>query len=162
MPRLRLKLPKFIQTRVNQHYLDISLNRLLPLIALLTFGLLAGLVFNTGVVAPYDKILHVGFYALLTLSIHSLFCCRLRISAIVAFSLGLLGEGAQAFLPHHEASLPDAFANGIGVALVVAAIALMRSEKRQAVRSQPVEFDYQSMGLEPCQSGVSSKRSSEK
>ncbi|WP_417667823.1 antibiotic resistance protein VanZ [Roseibium sp.] len=162
MPVLRVKLPEFIQKRVEQHYLDISVSRILPLACLVTFGVLVGLVFNTGVGHPYDKIIHVAFYALLTLSIHTLFCCRLRISAIVAFCMGLAGEGVQAFVPHHEASLADAFANGIGVAMVVAAIALIRSEEKQVMRSGPMELDLEGMGLEPLQSEVSSKRSSEK
>lgn len=161
LPVVRVKLPRLIQSRVNQHYLDISMSRVLPLVALLTFGLLAGFVFNTGVGHPHDKMIHVGFYALLTLSIHSLFCCRLRISAMVSFTLGLGGELIQGFLPHHASSLADAFANGIGVAMVVAAIALFRSEQRQAVCSEPVVFDLETMGLEPIQSD-SSKRSSEK
>ena len=161
LPIVRMKLPMFIQTRIDQHYLDISISRVLPLAALLIFGVLVGLVFNTGVGHPHDKMIHVGFYALLTLSIHSLFCCRLRISAAVSFVLGLGGEFIQGFLPHHAASLADAFANGIGVAMVVAAIALFRSEQRQAVRSEPVAFDLETMGLEPVQSD-SSKRSSEK
>ncbi|WP_153771617.1 antibiotic resistance protein VanZ [Labrenzia sp. CE80] len=162
MPILRFKLPGFIQNRVDQHYLDVSLSRLLPLASLIVFGVLVGLVFNTGVGHPYDKVIHVGFYALLTLSIHTLFCCRLRISAVVAFVMGLVGEGVQAFVPHHQASLSDAVANGIGVAMVVAAIALIRSEEKQVIRSQPVELDLEGMGLEPFQSDSSSGRSSEK
>ncbi|MEP0235525.1 MAG: hypothetical protein ABJ360_17625 [Roseobacter sp.] len=162
VPTLRFKLPGFIQSRVDQHYLDVSLSRLLPLAALIVFGVLVGLVFNTGVGHPYDKVIHVGFYALLTLSIHTLFCCRLRISAVVAFVMGLVGEGVQAFVPHHQASLSDAVANGIGVAMVVAAIALIRSEEKQVIRSQPVELDLKGMGLEPFQSDSSAGRSSEK
>ena len=149
MPVFRLKLPKFIQQRVDQHYLDVSLSRVLPLLALLTFGVLAGLVYNTGVGHPFDKIIHVAFYALLTLSIHALFCCRLRISAIAAFSMGLAGEVVQGFLPNHEASLADAFANGVGVAMVVTAIALIRSETRQAMEAGPVPLDLEQMGLQP-------------
>jgi glucitol/sorbitol PTS system EIIB component len=162
VPIMRFKLPKAVQSRVDQHYLDVSLSRVLPLICLIIFGVLMGLVFNTGVGHPYDKIIHVAFYALLTLSIHALFCCRLRISAVVAFAMGALGEGLQAFVPHHEASLSDLFANGIGVAMVVAAIALIRSEEKQILRDQPVDFDLKSMGLEPFQSDDSSSRSSEK
>ncbi len=148
-PVIRFRLPGFVQDRIDQHYLDISLSRVLPLVALMTFGVLVGLVFNTGVGHPYDKVIHIGFYALLTLSIHALFCCRLRISAVVAFSMGLAGELAQGFLPNHEMSLADAFANGIGVALIVALIALIRSEKKQAVEDIPEELDLSQMGLEP-------------
>ncbi|WP_298964004.1 antibiotic resistance protein VanZ [uncultured Roseibium sp.] len=125
------------------------MSRLLPLVILISFGVLVGLVFNTGVGHPYDKVIHIGFFALLTLSIHALFCCRLRISAVVAFAMGLAGEMVQGFLPHHEMSLPDAFANGIGVTLVVALIALIRSEARQAVKDAPEELDFSGMGLEP-------------
>lgn len=148
-PVFRFKLPAFVQDRIDRHYLDISMSRLLPLVILISFGVLVGLVFNTGVGHPYDKVIHIGFFALLTLSIHALFCCRLRISAVVAFAMGLAGEVVQGFLPHHEMSLPDAFANGIGVTLVVALIALIRSEARQAVKDTPEELDFSGMGLEP-------------
>lgn len=162
-PVFRLNLPGFIQTYVDRHYLDISLSRVLPLAALMTFGVLVGLVFNTGVGHPYDKVIHIGFFALLTLSIHALFCCRLRISAVVAFGMGLGGEVVQGFLPHHEMSLQDAVANGIGVALIVALIALLRSETRQAVReeSQEEDLDLGQMGLEPVRTRYLSGASSE-
>lgn len=148
-PVLRFKLPAVVQRRVDQHYLDISLSRLVPLIALVTFGILVGLVFKTGVGHPYDKVIHIGFFALLTLSIHALFCCRLRISAMVAFAMGLAGELAQGFLPHHEMSMQDTVANGIGVALIVALIALLRSEVTQAVREPGEDLNLSRMGLEP-------------
>ncbi|MEM5583339.1 MULTISPECIES: antibiotic resistance protein VanZ [unclassified Roseibium] len=152
MPRFpvyRFKLPAFIQARVDRHYLDVSISRVLPLICLMTFGVLVGLVFNTGVGHPYDKVIHIGFFALLTLSIHALFCCRLRISAVVAFGMGLGGEVLQGFLPHHEMSLSDAVANGIGVSMIVALIALIRSETRQAVKDEQEDFNLGRMGLEP-------------
>ncbi|MCV0425117.1 MAG: antibiotic resistance protein VanZ [Roseibium sp.] len=148
-PVIRFKLPLGIQKRIDQHYLDASLSRVLPLIALMTFGILVGLVFNTGVGHPYDKIIHIGFFALLTLSIHALFCCRLRISAIVAFSMGLVGEIVQGFIPHHEMSLQDAVANGVGVALIVALIALIRSETKQALLDDQEELQLGEMGLQP-------------
>jgi glucitol/sorbitol PTS system EIIB component len=148
-PVIRFKLPSFIQQRVDQHYLDISLSRVLPLVILMTFGVLVGLVFNTGVGHPYDKVIHIGFYAMLTLSIHTLFCCRLRISAVVAFGMGIGGEVMQGFLPHHEMSLSDTVANGVGVALIVALIALIRSESKQAVRDEQEELNLRQMGLEP-------------
>ena len=156
---ISVKLPRFIQKRVDQHYLDISLTRILPLVCLLTFGVLVGLVFNTGLDHPYDKLVHVGFYALLTLSIHTLFCCRLRISAFVSFALGLGGEAVQGFLPHHYASLDDALANAIGIALIVAAIALKRSEMRQAIISEPVELELEEFDLQPVKSRIQSSRS---
>lgn len=148
-PVIRLKLPRFIRKQVDRHYLDISVSRVLPLAALITFGVLAGLVFNTGVGHPYDKVIHIGFYALLTLSIHALFCCRLRISAVVAFGMGIAGEIVQGFLPHHEMSLQDTVANGIGVALIVALIALIRSETKQAVQDHEDETALLKMGLQP-------------
>lgn len=162
-PVFRLTLPGFIQTYVDRHYLDISLSRVLPLVSLMTFGVLVGLVFNTGVGHPYDKVIHIGFFALLTLSIHALFCCRLRISAVVAFGMGLAGEVVQGFIPHHEMSLQDAVANGIGVALIVALIALIRSETRQAVRDEAPEeeLNLRQMGLEPVRTRYLSGASSE-
>nr|WP_244314418.1 MULTISPECIES: VanZ family protein [unclassified Pannonibacter] len=93
---------------------------------------MVGLVFNHGLPHPYDKLLHVTFYGLLTFAIHAFFCCRLRISALVAFAFGVGGEIAQAFIPGREPSMLDAIANGIGVALVVFGIALWRSEQRRA------------------------------
>ena len=160
-PVLRLKLPAFVQKQVDRHYLDISLTRVLPLAALMTFGVLVGLVYNTGVGHPYDKVIHIGFYALLTLSIHALFCCRLRVSAVVAFGMGIAGEVVQGFLPHHEMSLQDTVANGIGVALIVALIALVRSESRQAVREEQEDLDLSQMGLQPVRSPYYSTASSE-
>lgn len=148
-PVIRFKLPAIVQRRVDQHYLDISLSRVLPLMTLLVFGALVGFVFNTGITHPYDKVVHIGFYALLTLSIHAFFCCRLRISAMVSFGLGVTGELVQGFLPHHYMSMPDIFANAIGVALIVALIALLRSESRQAVLHEAPDFDLNQMGLEP-------------
>lgn len=168
MPRLpvfRFKLPGFVQVYVDRRYLDVSLSRVLPLLALMTFGILLGLVFNTGVGHPYDKVIHIGFFALLTLSIHALFCCRLRISAVVAFGMGLGGEVLQGFLPHHEMSLPDAVANGIGVSMIVALIALIRSESRQAVKDEQEDLNLGQMGLEPIRtryrSGATSDGSAE-
>lgn len=149
-PSLRVKIPAFLQDRIDRHYLDISFSRVAPLAVLIIFGVLAGLVFNTGVGHPYDKVIHIGFFALLTLSIHALFCCRLRISAVLAFGLGIAGEIVQGLLPHHEMSLSDTVANGVGVALIVALIALIRSESRQAVQDeQPEELNLGQMGLEP-------------
>ncbi|MFD1697522.1 antibiotic resistance protein VanZ [Roseibium aestuarii] len=168
MRSFRLPLPVFFRKFARTDHVDIEPIRLVPLTILLVVGALLGLVFNTGVGHPYDKIIHISFYAMLTLSIHVLFNCRLRISAVTAFGLGVGGEIAQAFVPHHEASFADAFANGVGVALIVAAIALRRSEEKQAVKQAPVEVDYRGMGLEPVKAYISSapdsssSRSSEK
>ncbi|NVK33558.1 MAG: antibiotic resistance protein VanZ [Rhodobacteraceae bacterium] len=159
MSNKKFSLHTTIQSKIDQHYLDFSISRVLPLVLLMIFGVLIGLVFQTGVGHPYDKIIHVAFYALLTLSIHTFFCCRLRISAVAAFTLGIFGEAIQAFLPHHHASMADAVANAIGVSLVIAAIALLRSEKRQAVRSEPIDLDFEAMGLEPVQSEVAARAS---
>ncbi|WP_439528057.1 VanZ family protein [Pannonibacter sp.] len=131
MPSIRFHLPAFVRRHVDAHYIDISLSRVLPLAALIVFGLAVGVVFNHGLSHPFDKVLHVAFYGLLTLSIHAFFCCRLRISALVAFGFGIGGEILQAFIPGRDASLLDAAANGIGVALVVFGIALWRSEQRR-------------------------------
>lgn len=148
MPSIRIPVPAFYRSFARTDHVDISVIRLVPLTILLTVGALLGLVFTTGVSHPYDKIVHIGFYALLTLSVHALFNCRLRISAVIAFGMGVGGEVAQAFVPHHEASFADAFANGIGVALVVAAIALYRSETKQAFRQPPLRLDLTEYDLE--------------
>ena len=161
VPVIRFRLPAFIQRHVDQHYLDVSLSRILPLTALMIFGILVGLVFRTGVGHPFDKVIHIGFYALLTLSVHALFCWRLRISAVVAFGMGIAGEVVQGMVPHHEMSLPDIVANGIGVALVVALIALIRSETRQAIKDEPEDLNFGKMGLEPVPTRYLSGASSE-
>lgn len=80
--------------------------------------------------------------------------------------MGLAGEVVQGFIPHHEMSLQDAFANGIGVALVVALIALKRSEVRQAVRQdipaeEREELNLRKMGLQPVPTRYLSGSSSE-
>lgn len=131
MPRIRFRLPHVIAYYADRDYLDISLSRVLPLAALCIFGLLTGVIFNHGLQHPFDKMLHLGFYGLLTLSIHAFFCCRLRISAVVAVALGFAGEAVQMLIPGREASLMDGVANGIGVVIVVAAIALWRMETRK-------------------------------
>jgi len=146
---LRFPFPEAVQRVLGPMELNLSPSRVIPLLALLAFGLLAGLVFNTGVGHPHDKIIHVIFFALLTLTIHGLLSCRLRLSAIAAFTLGLGGEAVQGLLPHHETSLQDAFANAVGIALVVVAIALKRSEVKQALKDQTITSDLDKMGLEP-------------
>lgn len=160
MPVFRLQLPGFIQVYVDKHYLDVSLSRVLPFVALLVFGFLIGFVYRAGFDHPYDKVIHMVFFGLLTISIHTLFCCRLRISAVVAFMAGIGGELIQAFIPHRMMSIPDTFANGIGVALVVVAIALIRAENRQAVKDEQEDFSLDDVGFDPVQiryiSGASS------
>jgi len=146
---LRFPFPDAVQRVLGPMELNLSPIRVIPLAALLAFGLLAGLVFNTGVGHPHDKIIHVIFFGLLTLTIHGLLSCRLRLSAAVAFTLGLAGEAVQGFLPNHETSLQDAFANGVGIALVVAAIALKRSEVKQALNDHGISTNLDKMGLEP-------------
>ena len=148
-PRSKYKFPDLLLLRSDPHFLDMSFSRVLPLAVLVVFGVMVGLVFETGVSHPYDKILHIGFFALLTLSIHALFCCRLRISALVAMGMGIAGEIVQGMLPHHQMSVPDIIANAIGVSLVVALIALIRSETRQALEDEPEDIDLGEMGLKP-------------
>ncbi|XYK78912.1 MAG: antibiotic resistance protein VanZ [Labrenzia sp.] len=148
-PRIKFKLPDIFLLREDPHFIELSIGRVLPLAVLIAFGVLVGLVFETGVSHPYDKVLHIAFFALLTLSIHALFCCRLRISAFIAMSLGILGEIVQGMLPHHQMSVPDIVANAIGVSLVVALIALIRSETRQALSDETDNIDLGEMGLKP-------------
>lgn len=149
LPRLIIKLPGFIQKHADAQYLDVSLGRIVPLAILLVFGALAGLVFTVGIDHPYDKIIHIGFFALLTLSIQTLFRWRLRYSAAIAFMMGLGGELIQGLLPHHYMSMADAFANAIGVCLIAALIALIRSETKQALEDVEDEVDLGEMGLKP-------------
>ncbi|GGB40042.1 hypothetical protein GCM10011316_10120 [Roseibium aquae] len=162
---IRLPLPTAVQRVLGPIEVNLSPSRLLPMAGLIGFGVLAGLLFNTGVGHPYDKIVHVVFFALLTLSIHTLFSCRLRVSAALSFTMGLAGEAVQGLLPHHESSFQDAFANAVGIALVVAAIALKRSEVKQALNSEPIKLDLERMGLQPVHSDPGSPgrdRSSDK
>lgn len=106
--------------------------RIAPAALLTVYGLCMGLVFNAGLDHPYDKVQHILFFGLLTLAIHALFSCRLRVSAITVLALGLIGEGIQGALPNHHASMLDAGANTIGVAAVAVTIALFRSEVKAA------------------------------
>lgn len=115
--------------------------RVAPAVLLAVYGICMGLVFNAGFDHPYDKVQHILFFGLLTLAIHALFSCRLRVSAITVLILGLIGEGIQGVLPHHHASMLDAGANTIGVAAVAVTIALVRSElKAAAIRSTIAEM----------------------
>lgn len=122
-----------VNRAVERHYLDLSPARVVPLGVLVVYGVVAGLVFNTGIDHPWDKVQHLVFFGLLTLAIHAFFCCKLRVSAAAALSLGMAGEVVQSVLPNREASLADVGANTIGVALVVAAILLLRAETRAAL-----------------------------
>ncbi|MAA99450.1 MAG: antibiotic resistance protein VanZ [Stappia sp.] len=128
-----------VRRAVERHYMDLSVSRVLPLVVLLAYGTLAGLVFNTGISHPWDKVQHLVFFGLLTLAIHAFFCCRLRISAGAAMAMGMLGEVVQGFMPNHEASLLDIVANSVGVSIVVVAILLVRSETRAALADAPCE-----------------------
>jgi len=133
MPIVTVSLPRWIACFAERDYIDLSLSRVLPMAVLIGYGVLVGLVFNTGLAHPWDKVQHLIFFALLTLAIHAFFCCRLRLSAGAAMALGILGEGIQALTPHHHASLLDVAANTVGVALVVGAVVLIRSETRAAL-----------------------------
>lgn len=112
--------------------------RVLPAAALAVYGICMGLVFNAGFDHPYDKVQHILFFGLLTLAIHALFSCRLRVSAITVLILGLIGEGIQGVLPNHHASMLDAGANTIGIAIVAVTIALVRSEVKAAASGNTI------------------------
>ncbi|WP_029058023.1 hypothetical protein [Stappia stellulata] len=133
MPSISILLPRWIRRYAERDYIDLSLARVLPLFVLIAYGVTVGLVFNTGLDHPWDKVQHLVFFALLTLAIHAFFCCRLRLSAGAAMLMGIAGEGVQAITPHHHASLLDVVANSVGVALVVAIVVLVRSETRAAL-----------------------------
>lgn len=141
MPGPLSRAAEALRQTVERHYLDLSFSRVAPLALLLAYGIAVGLVFNTGIDHPWDKLQHLVFFGLLTLAIHAFFCCRLRISAGVASLAGIGGEAVQALTPHHHASLGDVAANTIGVALVVAAIVLIRSETRAALAERAIEGD---------------------
>ncbi|MBA5778927.1 antibiotic resistance protein VanZ [Stappia sp. F7233] len=119
---------------------DRPLIRLLPFLSLAIYGAAFGLVFNSGLAHPYDKLQHIAFYGLLTLSIHSLLRCRLRLSAALAFAIGVAGEALQALTPHHQASVLDIAANSLGVLVVAAMIALMRSEEEMAIEGDGADL----------------------
>lgn len=143
MPIVTVSLPRWIARFAERDYIDLSLSRVLPMAVLIGYGVLVGLVFNTGLQHPWDKVQHLVFFALLTLAIHAFFCCRLRLSAGAAMALGILGEGIQALTPHHHASLLDVAANTVGVALVVGTVVLIRSETRAALAEQADGFEPQ-------------------
>lgn len=137
MPSISILLPRWVRRHAERDYIDLSLGRVLPLCVLIAYGVIVGLVFNTGLDHPWDKVQHLVFFALLTLSIHAFFCCRLRISAGIAAGLGLTAELVQALVPHREFSLGDIAANMLGVTLVVAAIMLLRLEVHAALSGSP-------------------------
>lgn len=164
MPSISILLPRWVRRHAERDYIDLSLGRVLPLSVLIAYGVIVGLVFNTGLDHPWDKVQHLVFFALLTLSIHAFFCCRLRLSAGAAMLMGIAGEGVQAMTPHHHASLLDIAANSVGVALVVAIVVLIRSETRAALADRtgdPVlEVDLPETAALPVQaSSPSSPRS---
>jgi len=133
MPQPVARLVDLVRSLARRHYLDLSPARLWPLALLVAYGIFAGFISNPGIDHPFDKLQHLVFFGLLTLAVHAVFCCRLRISAAVAAGLGLAGELVQSLFPHREFSLGDIAANLIGVALIVAAIALLRSQRRAAL-----------------------------
>lgn len=121
-------------------YSSRALMRMLPLAALAAYGAAFGLIFSSGLSHPYDKLQHIAFYGLLTLSIHALLRCRLRLSAALAFAIGVAGEALQALTPHHHASAMDIAANSLGVLVVAAMIALMRSEEEMAIEGDGADL----------------------
>nr|WP_246270504.1 antibiotic resistance protein VanZ [Hongsoonwoonella zoysiae] len=121
--------------------------RLAPAVLLAVYGICMGLVFNAGFDHPYDKVQHILFFGLLTLAIHALFSCRLRVSAITVLILGLTGEAIQGVLPNHHASLLDAGANTIGIAVVAVTIALVRSEVKAAATGSTIADMPESQAL---------------
>lgn len=131
------RLAEFVRALVQRHYLDLSAARVWPLCVLVAYGIVAGFIYNPGMDHPFDKLQHLVFFGLLTLSIHAFFCCRLRISAGIAAGLGLTAELVQALVPNREFSLGDIAANMLGVTLVVAAIMLLRLEVRAALSGGP-------------------------
>ena len=133
MPQPVARLVGLVRSLARRHYLDLSPARVWPLALLVAYGIFAGFISNPGIDHPFDKLQHLIFFGLLTLAVHAVFCCRLRISAAVATGLGLAGELVQSLFPHREFSLGDIAANLIGVALIVAAIALLRSQRRAAL-----------------------------
>lgn len=133
MPQPVARLVDLVRSLARRHYLDLSPARVWPLALLVAYGIFAGFISNPGIDHPFDKLQHLVFFGLLTLAVHAVFCCRLRISAVVATCLGLAGELVQSLFPHREFSLGDIAANLIGVALIVAAIALLRSQRRAAL-----------------------------
>ncbi len=124
----------------------LSVRRLLPLAALLVYGLTFGLLYSTGLEHPYDKVQHLVFFGLLTLALASVFRLPLFMAAATTIVLGAFGEGLQALLPHHEASLFDAAANSLGALSAAGVTALLRSEvaiadlqghKQEAIQADP-------------------------
>lgn len=133
MPQPIARLADLVRSLARRHYLDLSPVRAGPLALLVAYGIVAGFIHNPGIDHPFDKLQHLVFFGLLTLSIHAFFCCRLRISAGIAATLGLTAELVQALVPSREFSLDDIAANMLGVTLVVAAIMLLRLEVRAAL-----------------------------
>ena len=143
MTTLRIPLPKMLRHALRRRFISIPLARCLPLVGILLFGVLFGLVFSSGLDHPYDKVLHLCFYAALTLALRHLMRCRIWYAAAIAFVIGLGGEAAQSLLPNHDASLEDALANGVGVLFAAIGTLLYRSEVRQSLREGPLSQSSQ-------------------
>lgn len=106
------------------------------------FGLLIGLgvlvlvVTYYGVISPNplpdhrlivgwnDVLLHIGAFSALTLVGALLFTPALQVG-VVAFAAGLALETIQTASPHHEPSLRDLVADGVGVVLALVVFGVM-------------------------------------
>lgn len=106
------------------------------LLAFLAFGILAVLrpEYMPHVPVPYDKLLHIGVFALATLCGLASFRDRRAglCAAGVIFIAGIGIEVFQAMLPGRSADLMDAGANAVGALLVLAGSAVLRRQPESA------------------------------
>ena len=96
-------------------------------VALAGFGFFAGIVFQLGIVAPYDKAVHGVFFFALAAAM--LLAFPGRTLGVLALATGLAGasELVQAITPHHHASLADFYADMMGIWICVATAFLGRT-----------------------------------
>lgn len=72
--------------------------------------------------APWDKVVHAGFFLVLTLLLWQALGGRLGLAVVLAILLGGLDEFQQAFLPGRYMGLDDWLADAAGVGLAAVLI----------------------------------------
>lgn len=75
---------------------------------------------------PWDKLVHIGYFFLLTLLLHRFI--RLPVALVIALSLllGMADEIHQSFLPGRTAAWDDFLADAIGVGLAFSGLIFKR------------------------------------
>ena len=79
--------------------------------------------------SPWDKLLHVAVFALLTFLLYHAFGARAAgLAAFVALGIAAADEGHQFFLPGRSSDLGDVIADTVGIALAAAVLRQIEKE----------------------------------